>query len=300
MRLGPQNGSFLSGGVRAARSLGPHLLAVLFGAEEDSRKSAIYANFWMMNTSVNQKYCTLYQRHVNHWGSGKNNCRRWRSPKCLWELNKRSRYRLHGSYWEEVENNPFLVLNGQVLCGQVFITDVSKRCNKSITSPFPPTGILHYSAKKEILHRTWPFRLAEYHPSLQMSSPGHSTNPLTSQSHLEALTSSRRPHCQCSEQGLCPSRRLQMQTICMSTMWEGNGGEMGRLALGEESQCSPAASSTLRWHRQLNWTNSDRHLLVTVPSAGLTRHTHLLPFGVLKSRKQFWLISGNKCESFSH
>lgn len=171
---------------------------------------------------------------------------------------------------------------------------------KVITSPFPPTGILHYSAKKEILHRTWPFRLAEYHLSLHMFSPGHSTNPLTSQSHREALTSSRRPQCQCSEQGLCPSRRLQMQTIRTSTIWEGNGGEMGRLVLGEESQYSPAASSTLRWHRHLNWTNSDRHLLITVPSAGLTRYTHLLPFGVSKSRKPFWLISRNKCESFSH
>jgi len=62
---------------RRAGSLRSHLTAGWFGVQEDSRKSATCTDFLPVNTSINQNYCTQYQRHVNHGeGSGKDH-HRW-------------------------------------------------------------------------------------------------------------------------------------------------------------------------------------------------------------------------------
>lgn len=34
--------------------------------EENSRKFAVCTYFSMLDTSISQRYCTQYQRHVNH------------------------------------------------------------------------------------------------------------------------------------------------------------------------------------------------------------------------------------------
>lgn len=113
-------------------------------------------------------------------------CRRRGSPKCLRELSKRKG--VDADCMDITEN----ALPGPQGAGFTWTNlphDVPKRSNDSITSSFPPTGTLHYVAKKEILHRSRPIWLAEHH-RLQTSFPAHSTNPLTSRSHTEALTSS--------------------------------------------------------------------------------------------------------------
>lgn len=81
------------------------------------------------------------------------------SPEVPSGMSKRKGVHVDGTgYGEEAENSPFLVLNGQASLRQIFITDVSERSKKGITSSFSPIQPVHFITwlKKEerILHRT--------------------------------------------------------------------------------------------------------------------------------------------------
>lgn len=261
----------------------------------ENLQSALTSEWWIQMSTKNIA-------HSTRGGSGKNlRLQTERIPKVPsgTEREKRSQCRLHGCYWEGGKQS----LPGPQWTDFTWTNlphDVPKRSNDSITSSFPPTGTLHYVAKKEILHRTQPIWLAE-HQRLQTSFPAHSTNPMTSRSHTEALTSSGDLPASVLRKACILPGACKTQTMFTSTVWE---------LQCKGSYCMKKASAALLPPfllgdtRQLNWAfvvavaPELQRSLVTVPSAGFARHTHLLPSGVLKPRKHFWLISENGCESF--
>lgn len=172
-------------------------------------------------------------------------------------------------YREEVETTPSLSSVGR-LYRQIFVTRVSERAKKGVTSPPSPiqhVHFIHYVAKKgRKKSYIEPIRLAEHHQCLQASFPGHSTNPANPQ----PLGATRRPRrsrtglaAQCCEACARPEAGRTQPPSGARCGWS-------RDTEGSAASCASAALHPLTpgGHGQLHSSSSTGHRLTPVPPAG--------------------------------